>query len=98
MPVSQATQFARRTISSAICRHNVGHVSNVPENKHGDIVLHENVTGSGQVVAKVSPVNRKGSLSLADKEPLKERVKGIGPSPKAWEAFVLPLNYTRGEQ
>ena len=25
----------------------------------------------------------------------KERVKGIEPSPKAWEAFVLPLNYTR---
>ena len=24
-----------------------------------------------------------------------ERVKGIEPSPKAWEAFVLPLNYTR---
>jgi hypothetical protein len=25
----------------------------------------------------------------------RERVKGIEPSPKAWEAFVLPLNYTR---
>lgn len=25
-----------------------------------------------------------------------ERVKGIEPSPKAWEAFILPLNYTRG--
>jgi hypothetical protein len=24
-----------------------------------------------------------------------ERVKGIEPSSKAWEAFVLPLNYTR---
>ena len=24
-----------------------------------------------------------------------ERVKGIEPSLKAWEAFVLPLNYTR---
>ena len=24
-----------------------------------------------------------------------ERVKGIEPSPTAWEAFVLPLNYTR---
>lgn len=24
-----------------------------------------------------------------------ERVKGIEPSYKAWEAFVLPLNYTR---
>ena len=26
---------------------------------------------------------------------LMERVKGIEPSSKAWEAFVLPLNYTR---
>ncbi len=25
----------------------------------------------------------------------KKRVKGIEPSPKAWEAFILPLNYTR---
>lgn len=25
----------------------------------------------------------------------RKRVKGIEPSPKAWEAFVLPLNYTR---
>ena len=24
-----------------------------------------------------------------------ERVKGIEPSSKAWEAFVLPLNHTR---
>ncbi len=24
-----------------------------------------------------------------------ERVKGIEPSPQAWEAHVLPLNYTR---
>jgi hypothetical protein len=28
-------------------------------------------------------------------KPRMERVKGIEPSPKAWEAFVLPLNYTR---
>ena len=26
---------------------------------------------------------------------LLERVKGIEPSSKAWEAAVLPLNYTR---
>ena len=25
----------------------------------------------------------------------RKRVKGIEPSPKAWEAFILPLNYTR---
>jgi hypothetical protein len=27
----------------------------------------------------------------------RKRVKGIEPSPKAWEAFVLPLNYTRDD-
>ena len=26
-----------------------------------------------------------------------ERVMGIEPTSKAWEAFVLPLNYTRSE-
>jgi hypothetical protein len=26
-----------------------------------------------------------------------ERVMGIEPTSKAWEAFILPLNYTRGE-
>ena len=26
-----------------------------------------------------------------------ERVMGIEPTSKAWEAFVLPLNYTRGD-
>jgi hypothetical protein len=25
----------------------------------------------------------------------RERVRGIEPPPKAWEAFILPLNYTR---
>ncbi len=49
----------------------------------------------GRVVVTSSPVNEKGSLSVADSEPFEERVKGIEPSPKAWEAFVLPLNYTR---
>ncbi len=31
-------------------------------------------------------INKKGSLSVADSEPFEERVKGIEPSPKAWEA------------
>ena len=26
----------------------------------------------------------------------RERVRGIEPPPSAWEAEVLPLNYTRG--
>jgi hypothetical protein len=37
---------------------------------------------------------RKVDLGAATKRS-QERVKGIEPSPKAWEAFVLPLNYTR---
>jgi hypothetical protein len=32
---------------------------------------------------------------LSRKEPGLERVKGIEPSYEAWEAAVLPLNYTR---
>ena len=35
-----------------------------------------------------------GSEKAATKKK-KKRVKGIEPSPKAWEAFILPLNYTR---
>jgi hypothetical protein len=27
-----------------------------------------------------------------------ERVKGIEPSPQAWEARILPLNHTRTEE
>ena len=29
------------------------------------------------------------------REPTEERVRGIEPPLKAWEAFVLPLNHTR---
>ena len=36
---------------------------------------------------------KKGPKALKDME----RVEGIEPSTKAWEAFVLPLNYTRSE-
>jgi hypothetical protein len=28
----------------------------------------------------------------------RERVRGIEPPPKAWEAFILPLNYTRASR
>ena len=33
-----------------------------------------------------------GTSRLAD---MVERMEGIEPSSKAWEAFILPLNYTR---
>src|SRR3954468_24241912 len=38
-----------------------------------------------------SPCRRKYDVSIE-----KKRVKGIEPSCPAWEAGVLPLNYTRG--
>ena len=34
-----------------------------------------------------------GCLKVTDAQ--MERVMGIEPTSKAWEAFVLPLNYTR---
>ena len=34
-----------------------------------------------------------GRLKMTDAQ--MERVMGIEPTSKAWEAFVLPLNYTR---
>jgi hypothetical protein len=37
-------------------------------------------------IGKTTPELREGFL---------ERVMGIEPTSKAWEAFVLPLNYTR---
>ena len=42
-------------------------------------------------------VEKLGCMSLAEsgRRKRKKRVKGIEPSPKAWEAFILPLNYTR---
>src|SRR3569832_539557 len=36
--------------------------------------------------------NKKGTTSRCR---MLERVKGIEPSSRAWEAVVLPLNYTR---
>ena len=41
------------------------------------------------------PDTRKASQSSADSEAFSERVGGIEPPPEAWEASVLPLNYTR---
>src|SRR3569623_1114042 len=38
------------------------------------------------------PGNKKGTAIRCR---ILERVKGIEPSSRAWEAFVLPLNYTR---
>ena len=40
-------------------------------------------------------VNKNSTKSLGAKIILYKRVKGIEPSYQAWEACVLPLNYTR---
>jgi hypothetical protein len=40
-------------------------------------------------------LNRGGRLKGPETLGEVERVEGIEPSTKAWEAFVLPLNYTR---
>ena len=42
-------------------------------------------------------VNQLGFRSAESHKEV-ERVEGIEPSSKAWEAFVLPLNYTRSER
>ena len=39
-------------------------------------------------------IHRSGAFSFNSQRPV-ERVKGIEPSYAAWEAAVLPLNYTR---
>jgi hypothetical protein len=44
--------------------------------------------------ATMSSANKNGTSITGAGHDL-ERVKGIEPSSKAWEAFVLPLNYTR---
>ena len=38
-------------------------------------------------------IKKRASVTPCDAE--LERVMGIEPTSKAWEAFVLPLNYTR---
>lgn len=41
------------------------------------------------------PDTKKAPLPLPDNEAFLKRVRGIEPPPEAWEASVLPLNYTR---
>ena len=41
--------------------------------------------------------NVRGRISNPNKVSTMERVMGIEPTPSAWKAEVLPLNYTRAE-
>jgi integrase len=41
--------------------------------------------------------SRRATSSQKDETALSKRVRGIEPPPEAWEASVLPLNYTRDE-
>ena len=45
-----------------------------------------------------SPINRAFRGTYLFYVPIMERVKGIEPSYSAWEADVLPLNYTRTDR
>jgi hypothetical protein len=47
---------------------------------------------AGFRVAEALPARRNGLDGLRFRV---ERAKGIEPSPRAWEARVLPLNYAR---
>jgi hypothetical protein len=41
--------------------------------------------------------SKNGPVRAVVREKALERVKGIEPSYEAWEAAVLPLNYTRAK-
>ena len=49
----------------------------------------------GRGLYRVVAAPRAKSTAALGFEPKMERVKGIEPSCAAWEAAVLPLNYTR---
>jgi hypothetical protein len=57
------------------------------------------VSGSAStpVLVRLNAITQSASSSLWWERPecVLERVKGIEPSYEAWEAAVLPLNYTR---
>ena len=63
--------------------------SDLRDDQPGRVVL------SARLLKKDRAVNEKASLTIAVSEAFQERVKGIEPSSKAWEASVLPLNHTR---
>ena len=44
-----------------------------------------------------APDAHRGAAVIRHEAKHLERVKGIEPSYEAWEAAVLPLNYTRNE-
>jgi hypothetical protein len=49
----------------------------------------------GQASSRLCASTRRTGLGLGGNSDRLERVMGIEPTSKAWEAFVLPLNYTR---
>ena len=55
-------------------------------NRTGDLVLTKDVLYRLSYVGRDSSLTRPSGL---------ERVMGIEPTPSAWKAEVLPLNYTR---
>src|SRR3954471_14676858 len=51
---------------------------------------------NGPTAVGGSTIRRSGASRPVDTAPPVERVTGIEPALSAWEADVLPLNYTRG--
>jgi hypothetical protein len=54
--------------------------------------------GCDRAVIALDPEERNRMTIQAADQPVRvERVRGIEPPLRAWEARVLPLNYTRGD-
>jgi hypothetical protein len=56
-------------------------------------ILARNVVKSPHQASKYGRLKR--CRMAPERGRTRERVRGIEPPPKAWEAFILPLNYTR---
>ena len=63
--------------------------------KKGEVQMNVNVGGFCWIVLTMCPDLRLFRPDLASFSAVSQRVKGIEPSCAAWEAAVLPLNYTR---
>lgn len=96
--VSQALLTERSNIflQSFIGKLNVFKVEKDNEYAIAYTLIHLSITkrssdmnvSTGKIKKTTQPKDRTKDENL-------ERMKGIGPSPRAWEARVLPLNYTR---
>ena len=67
--------------------------------KHGKRAISDGCRRSTEALAgKPQVLPDGGTVPWRTEDPDMERVMGIEPTLKAWEASVLPLNYTRDLQ